>query len=406
MRYRTLRRTAPALAASATLALAAHAAIAAAPAAETSAAGSGKVTLIVAGGKAAKALGGAGAKVGATSPAKRRGKRVILPVGKVAVGKSASVAARGGIRFTAGGRTVVLRSVRLTLTAKRATVTAKAGKRRLAILTAAATKRGGKAKLDGAADAARLAGARLALTPRAAKLLRARLAAPGIRAGVLGKLGVDARPAPDGNPRSGELGPEPPRKVRPASAVDVSGISIVWYPRDSWVRYVTSGVGRDDGLSASGGATKLPPIETPAHPCSDVSYSGSGSFDYGHRFAGESGWYDPVTGAAAVYGRGTVRFLWKSHGIDLRAANPEIELDGTGSRAIFAFTGKGSTPFTDERADLVALDLAGQPSVSGNARTYTALRGRLTANGQSVFAGFYPPPNDRFGCVSVSFTAP
>jgi hypothetical protein len=35
------------------------------------------------------------------------------------------------------------------------------------------------------------------------------------------------------------------------------------------------------------------------------------------------------------------------------------------------------------------------------------MRGRLTENGEKVFAGFYPGPTDNeFGCVSASFTLP
>ena len=34
------------------------------------------------------------------------------------------------------------------------------------------------------------------------------------------------------------------------------------------------------------------------------------------------------------------------------------------------------------------------------------MRGRLTENGEKVFAGFYTAPGDNeFGCVSASFTA-
>lgn len=387
--------------------LAAVVSVAAAVAAPTAVAapGSGNAKLTLGGsGKAARSLAAEEIRTSASWPARKRGRRVTLPVRSVRVGKAATVGLRGGIAFKAGKRSLRLKAFEAKLTASRATVTAKAGKRRVPVFVARLAK--GRAKLDRSATTARLAGAKLALTPRGARLLRSKLAAGGVSSGAIGRLRLGARPADSGTPRSGELGQEPPLKARPATAVDVHDVSIDWYPRDSWVRYVSSGVGKRDGIHVGGGATKLPATLTSSHPCSDVAYSGSGSFEYGYRFTPRSGWYDPVSGAAAVYGSGSVRFVWASHQIDLAAANPEIELDGSSSRAVFAFTGQGDTAFTDQRADLLSLALADQPELSGNRRTYTAVRGRLTTNGQSVFAGFYPPPGDGFGCVTTSFTTP
>jgi hypothetical protein len=399
-------------------------AVAFAPAATSAnVAGSGEVTLRLGGsGAAAKALSAASVEVRAIAPAKKRRARIALPVAGVAVGTSATVAVRGGIRLKVGSRAAALRSIRVRLTAKRAAVSAKAGGRRLVVLAAELAK--GRAKLDRADTTAVLTGAQLRLTPKAAAFLRAKLGVGAIRAGALGRLGVHARPrtgsaggapgsgGPGGGagtgqdvPRSGPLtDAEPPVRARPATAVDVSDIAIAWYPRDSWIRYLSSGTGAQDGIFASGGATKQPPIATTGHPCSDVSYSGSGSFDYGFAYAPKSGWYDPPSQTAAIYGQGSVRFRWQGHGIDLIASDPEIELGPSGSRAIFRFAGSGGTAYPDQRAALTDLDLAGQPTVAGNTRTYTAVRGRLTDDGQAVFAGFYPPPDDAFGCVTVSFT--
>jgi Htaa len=404
-------------------------AMAALPAATSaSIAGSGDVTLAVGGdAKAAKALVRAGVRIVAMAPAKKRGKRVTLPVERIAVGRSATVVLRGAIRFKAGKRTAALRSIRLRLTARRATLSAKTGKRRLAVLTSKLPK--GKTSLDRAAVTAKLSGARLALTPKAARLLGARLGVAGISAGALGRLAVTAGPKrsgagggttpgtgrpkasepPPGAPKSGPIENGPPTLPRPATAVDVSDIAIAWYPRDSWVRYLTTGVTPStpqNGFFASGGATKGPATTSASHPCSDVSYGGtpSDTFDFTYHYAPQSGWYDPPTGAAAIYGRGSVRFSWQSHDIDLVASDPEIELVPSNPRTIFRFSGSGGTAYPNQRAVLTELDLAGQPVVSGNTRTYTAVRGRLSEDGQAVFAGFYPPPDDGFGCVTVSFT--
>lgn len=397
-------------------------AVVAAPAGASAATGTGSVKVGVGGkGKAAKALARAGVEVGAIRPAKKRGARIALPVRSVAVGGSATVALRGGIAFRAGARTAKLKSVRLALGARRAKISAKAGRRRLAVFAAALPA--GRAKLDRAKVSAKLAGAKLALTPRGAKLLRAKLGADAIVAGALGTLAVDARPdgggtgggtkpgagGPGGGvPESGPIKNVPPVMARPPTAVDVSDIAIAWYPRDSWVRYLTSGVGPQDGSFVDAGATKLAPMTTGAHPCSDVPYGGAPSetFDYGFGYAPKSGWFDPPSQTAAIYGQGVVAFRWKTHTIDLTASDPEIELDPSNPRAIFRFNGSGGTAYPNQRAALTKLDLAGQPTVAGNTRTYTAVRGRLTDDGQAVFAGFYPPPGDEFGCVTVSFTTP
>lgn len=399
--------------------------------------GRGGVTLRIGrGAKSAKALAAARVTIRPIAPARRRGARLRLPVRTIAVGRAATVALRGGIRFVAGKRVAKLRSLRLRLTAGRATVSARTGGRRIAVVVAKLAR--GRAKLDRSGLTAKLAGARVRLTARAARLLRARLAVRGLRAGGLGRLRVDARskrgtggaaprsgggggarhpggpgssgPGP-GAPTSGPISGEPPVLTRPATAVDVGDIEIVWYPRDSWIRYLTSGIGTatpENGFFASGGATKAPATTSAEHPCSDVAYGGtpSDSFDFAYRYAPRSGWYDPETGAAAVYGAGSVRFRWQSHGIDLVASDPEIELGPGAARTIFRLGGSGGTAYPDQRAALTELDMTGQPTVAGATRTYTAVAGRLTADGQAVFAGFYPPPNDGFGCVTVSFATP
>jgi len=199
---------------------------------------------------------------------------------------------------------------------------------------------------------------------------------------------------------------EPPTLARPATAVDVSDVKVSWFPRDSWVRYASSGVGPFDGVKVGGGATTL---ESKASPCPDRASSSDALLAYGAEFAPRSSWYDPLSGSAGVYGGGSVSFKWAAHTIDLTASDPEIEIAGAASRAIFRFSGNGGTPYPNQRAALVSLDTAGRPAVSNGGRTFTysLMRGTLTADGVNVFAGFYTPPdNDEFGCVSVEFTTP
>ena len=64
---------------------------------------------------------------------------------------------------------------------------------------------------------------------------------------------------------------------------------------------------------------------------------------------------------------------------------------------------------SNQRVALETLDTAGRPTVSngGKTLTYNLMRGRLTEDGEKVFAGFYTAPSDNeFGCVSASFTLP
>lgn len=215
-----------------------------------------------------------------------------------------------------------------------------------------------------------------------------------------------ALPATPQTPTSGPLSNEPPLLARPASAVDVSVAQVSWYPRDSWVRYVSSGGAAGDGILFSGGATG---VNSTASECPDRPSASDAQLPYRVDFAPRASWYDPVSGTAGIYGAGAVTFRWQGHGIDLSAADPEVEINGAASRAIFRFQGSGSTPFPNQRAALLGLDLKGQPTVTngGKTFTYSLVRGTLTADGVNVFAGFYTPPdNDEFGCVSVSFTTP
>jgi hypothetical protein len=228
------------------------------------------------------------------------------------------------------------------------------------------------------------------------RLLRARLR----RAALAGQPGDPSAPA------SGPLGSEPPLLARPATAVDVSDVQVSWYPRDSWVRYLSSGPGPNDGVFFSGGAGG---VDSTASPCPDRPVASDAMLPYTAHFTPRPSWYDVISGAAGVYGQGATTFRWQARGIDLTAADPEIEINGAASRAIFRFSGSGATAYPNQRATLLSLDTSAGPVVTnaGKTFTYSFVRGRLTADGVNVFAGFYTPPtNDEFGCVSVSFTTP
>ncbi len=227
------------------------------------------------------------------------------------------------------------------------------------------------------------------------RLLRARLR----------RAALAEQPGGPSAPTSGPLGTEPPRLARPASAVDVSDVQVTWYPRDSWVRYVSSGQGSSFSGGASGVLSEQSPC--PYDPSAPVKQAPPG-LPFTVDFLPLPSWFDQASGTAAIYGQGAVTYRYAERGINLTAADPEIEIDGAASRAIFRFSGSENTPIESQRAPLVNLDTAGQPATvsnGGKTLSYTLMRGALTADGVNIFAGFYQQATN-FGCVSVSFTTP
>jgi Htaa len=236
-------------------------------------------------------------------------------------------------------------------------------------------------------------------------VVRSRLSrpvSPGSGTGTGGSTG----PGPSAPPTSAPIEGEPSVLARPASAVTVSGVQLSWMPRDSWVRYLSSGTAAVDGVVPGGGATAVPSLTS---PCPDRPAETGVALIYTINFPAKESWYDPLSGEAGIYGTGNVAFRYTAHAINLTAAEPEIEINGASSRAIFRFSGSGGTPYPNQRVALESLETAGRPTVSpdGKALTYNLMRGRLTEDGEKVFAGFYTAPSDNeFGCLSTTFTLP
>lgn len=354
-----------------------------------------------------------GTTVRGIGEAKQRGARFELPAAGLKLDeRTASVSLRGAIRLRAGKQSVLLRRLQVQARGRTVAVRARLGSRELTVLRNRLQNRKGTGN---GTDQVQLAGLDLTLTGGAAKLLGERLGVEMQSGGKAGRLRLAAsRPSKAPGPVSGGQTPtagpitnEPRLLERPATAVDVSGVEVSWFPRDSWVRYVSTGTGPNDGIFTGNGASA---VDSTASPCPDRPSGSSAMLPYTIDFTPAPSWYDPVSGKAGIYGSGDVAFRWASHTIDLSAANPEVEINGTESRVIFRFNGGAGTPYPNQRADLVSLDVAAGPTqVSDDGKTfsYELVRGTLTANGVNVFAGFYPPPdNDEFGCVSVKFTTP
>jgi len=313
------------------------------PASAAAAKPSGVVTIDLAAG--ARSL-----RVGATAPAAASASGLTLPVR----GGDPRVLRHGGTLRLGG---VTLRSLRTTVVPRPA-LSALVRGRRVTLLHAPR----GTAKIDGEHVTAAV---RVFLTRTGARLLR-RSAARAV-----GTLRIDATvPA---------AGPAP--LARPSTAVDLTSAAMTWHVRDSFIQYMAAG----EGTSASAGATSA---AATVRPGSDAPLV------YDFAFTFRDGWEDTRSGKVVARFRGTVRFSYKAHGITLRASDPEIELNGARSRAIFR-VGSGTAP--SRRAVLVDLDLAKAKAV-GEARE---IPGTIPASAtSSVFAGYYLP-GDPFGWMTL-----
>lgn len=380
--------------------------------ASTAASGAAKLPI----GAKGAGLREAGLKLTPVVPARVHRKHLILPVAKLKLpaAKRAVIRLSGGLKLKAGRRSAVVTALSLKLKPGKAVVSGLVGWRRIAVL---AGPRPG-AKIDRQLGTAKSTSAKLRLTPKAVRLLRKRLDFEGLGRGRLGKLWVDAErdsgaggggggaggsvpktPVPactpgNGSPVAAPVGEEPPQLARPAGAVDVTCSAIVWRPRESFLQYIKLG----ESTSVFEGAVDGP---EEVRPGSDAR------FVYSFTFPFKSGWYDAASGKAALYYQGRVRFQYSGHGIDFSARDPEIELAGEDSRAIFRFEGSDDTPYEDKRAVLVDLaPVTPQIGAGGHVRAYPDMLGTIPeGTGESIFGGFYGP-GEPFGSVGVSLTIP
>lgn len=367
-------------------------------------------------GAAAQALRADGVGIAPLGVADGGARRVVLPVRAGLVGSSVTVVRLGGgISFTHGKRRLKLSGLRLTL-GRRASVRGKLGGESLTLFQ---VLRGGQREVDPTRGSVRLGDLRLKLPRPIAREITERLqlkrslprgfgtlsvtkeglmqggGSPSSPAGPTNKAGATSCPLPS---TAGPAPEEPlPVATRPAGAVDITAATVSWDVRDSFIRYINTG----EGTSVFGGAGAGAPEVRPGSS-TPLTYT------FGFPFA--SGWHDPganpvdpADDRAALNFAGGVRFLYSSHGIDLRTSAPELELAGGASRAIFAVAEGEAAP---EREVIVNLDLARAASVQagGNTVTYERVPGAIpSGTATSVFAGFYAPGTD-FGCFTVSYS--
>ena len=417
----TTRRIA---AGAATVALLAGASAAVPGAAQAQSADRGATTLALSA-SALKALKAQGVTVTAVSPAKLRAGKLTLPVARGALGtRSSWLEHDGGLTFRrrAGGkvRKVAFTDLRATLSAS-PNVSASSGDRRVSLFTVA--KRTASVNAD--AGTAGLAATKVTLTAKAATLLRKGLRLKRLSR-ALGSVSVDAAlrgrtagstpsapgttapggttPAPGtpGAPTPGntELAPEPPVLARPDGAADVRDVKITWHIRDSWIRYLAGGDGASDGTVPGAGVAEGPATVRPGTATPLV-------YDFAYSPSATASWELPGGGQAALYNAGALQFTYPAHTIDLVAKDPELELNGAQSRAIFRFDGASvAASSRNRRTVLLRLDPSKAQSRTDNGATvvYERIPAYVAEGAQSgVFANFYLP-GDEFGSVSVSYT--
>jgi len=376
----------------------------AAPATAGAAGPTGNTTLVL--GKAkAKLLDQRGISFGGVGGADTAGRETRLQISGGAIDTAgARFSHAGALRFLAGSgsdrRVVRLGAPRLELTPQRWVLSAKLDGKRRVVFDLGELKPGALA-IDPQKGSLQLHGARVTWSRPAARAIGKRLGARLPR-GVLGTLRASAATLKSEAEEQGPPGNEPPLLARPASAIDVSGATLTWHVRDSWIRYSNSEVAPQAIEGASPGAA----IPGGSHPCPDQPVEGAPTLVYSFSFPFANGWYDPPTGTTALYESGGIRFSYPSRGIDMTMRNPEIEINGAASRAILRLrSGAGPDP------RVAFLDLAASASpVESPAGTFTyaaPIRGALSPEGQAAFGSFgsiYSPPNNGFGCFSISFT--
>lgn len=367
------------------------------PAAPASAAGPvGSASLVVKAGKW-ELLKQRGVEVKAVGASSNIGRRVRLQVGGGTIGTgTARIDFGGALKLCVGEgqerRVVRLGGLRADL-GTASTLSAKLGKKRRVLFELA----GGSLSTDSVRGSAQLRRARLVWRRGARVAIESRLDT-SLPAG-LGSFSLAVATVGGGStPKAEPISSEPPLLARPASAVDVTSASLAWHVRDSWIRYVNT----QEAPQTTEGATPRAPIPGTSHPCPDSE--GTPTLVYSYDFPFANGWYDPVSGSAALYYGGAVRFSFPSHGIDLTTRNPEIEINGAASRAIFRLRGAANTPYPDQRAAIFDLvPTTPVPGAPGSFGFPGPIKASLSADGQKAFAGFYNL-NDGFGCFSVSFS--
>jgi hypothetical protein len=221
-------------------------------------------------------------------------------------------AARDGVRLRVGGRSVLLRDLRVTLSGK-AGINARIGGARVSVIQLRSLR------MQGSPEATRTFTAKARLTPAGVRRIKATLRTPRLRAGTLATVRVTlvatTTPIPvDPAPAPAPATPAaPPTAGLPAPAApEATTPSLDWTIRSSWLGYLAAGNGT---VAADGGATR----------------TATGSY-----LLPAAGGTVDAAGTGAIALAGSVRFRHPGHGIDMEFGAFEVLLDGTQRPVVMA----------------------------------------------------------------------
>jgi hypothetical protein len=337
-------------------------------------------TTIDLGGPAARAL-----TVVAEKPASAAHGRVMLAPTRVTIkGSTATVDHGGALTLRAGRRALRLTALRVTV-GRHSSLTARVAGRRRTVATIAASP---------ARRAVDAAGTYVTEAPlRLTKAFARRL---GVKPGRLGTIDLEAAATPSsGNDIPGApaaptvTGPPTPggqtAAASPAAAVAITGGTVRWAPRVSWLNYLASS-GEADSVSAQAPAT----------------YDGA-TLTYALPITG--GWFDASTGRAVIDTTGGSAFRWAGHALDLAFADWTFDLASATPKAIVTVQRASGAPKrtigSRQPVGLVKLDGV-TPTVAGSTVTWTDVPMTLAAEGVALYRAYLYDSDQ--GKVTISAT--
>jgi hypothetical protein len=338
-----------------------------------------QATKIVLSGPTAAALKAQGVRVEAGKPATASGARLTLPTDDVAIsGSTATVDHGGSVTLAAGGHTVKLTAVEVVV-GKRSTLSAMVGGKRatLATISASGTRRAVEE------SGTYITESPLSVTAGGLKLLRSGLHKPGLRLTRLGTIDLEATPSapaggsdiPGAPPVPTVTGPATPggstTTKRPAAAVSITGGTVTWSPRTSWLGYLAAS-GQADAVTATAPAT---------YDATAMAYT----------LPISGGWFDKASNGAVVNTGGAADFRFTSHTIDMAFGDFTFDLAASTPKAIVTVVRAEGSPKADIGArkvlDLVKLNGV-TPTVSGTTVTWTDVPLTLAAEGVPLYRAY------------------
>lgn len=375
-------------------------AFAAAPAGATSATSDSVFEIPL--GKSGAGLRAKGVKPRALSPAKLKNGKLRLKVSDIAVSSAtkASIVLRGGLKLSKGRRSVKIQGLLVDVSGRKLKITGKVGSRRVAVLSGTASV----PLVNSSTQQVVVPAIDVKLSSATGKAVRGALKLRRAPSGKLGSLVAIAKadlPKPPGGGGATLQDLAGPRLARPVGAVDVSGSTLKWWMRDSWIRYLDFSLPQDGAIGDA-------PVKDTAHVCQDTAPTNTSKV-YAISLPFQNGWWDAASQTGALYYSGAVRWYFPDRGIDITVSGAEIEINGTSSRVIFRFDDAAEN--TAKRGAFAALNIAapldGTPALAPGGAHSLIKSTVFTDPATSPFGSFIGQytGNPGWGCFDIGFTA-